>query len=157
MEIGLKLPQFGSGTTPDLMLRWAQFAETAGFHFILTGDHIALTPEVLRGYPPPYYEPFTTMAWLAAKTQRIRLGFTVVVVPYRHPALLAHLTSTLDQLSEAVARRNELGLDDKIELEASGGVDLDTICAIAKTGVDRISVGALTHSAVALDISLDRI
>ena len=100
MQFGLKLPQFGPGTEPDLMLRWAQFAETAGFHFILTGDHIALTPEVLRGYPPPYYEPFTTMAWLAAKTQRIRLGFTVVVVPYRHPALLAHLTSTLDQLSE---------------------------------------------------------
>ncbi|MCH8115068.1 MAG: TIGR03619 family F420-dependent LLM class oxidoreductase [Chloroflexi bacterium] len=100
MQIGLKLPQFGPGTDPDLMLRWAQFAEAVGFHFILTGDHIALTPDVLRDYPAPYYEPFTTMAWLAGKTQRIKLGFTVIVVPYRHPALLAHLTSTLDQLSD---------------------------------------------------------
>jgi nicotinate-nucleotide pyrophosphorylase (carboxylating) len=40
-------------------------------------------------------------------------------------------------------------------LEASGGVNLDTVRAIAETGVDLISVGALTHSAPALDISLD--
>ena len=40
-------------------------------------------------------------------------------------------------------------------LEASGGITLDTIRAIAETGVDLISVGALTHSAPALDISLD--
>jgi nicotinate-nucleotide pyrophosphorylase (carboxylating) len=40
-------------------------------------------------------------------------------------------------------------------LEASGGVNLATVRAIAETGVDLISVGALTHSAAALDISLD--
>ena len=39
--------------------------------------------------------------------------------------------------------------------EASGGVTLETVRAIAETGVDRISVGALTHSAPALDIALD--
>jgi nicotinate-nucleotide pyrophosphorylase len=43
----------------------------------------------------------------------------------------------------------------KIATEASGGVNLSTISAIAKTGVDFISIGALTHSAKALDISLD--
>lgn len=40
-------------------------------------------------------------------------------------------------------------------VEASGGVNLDTVRAIAETGVDVISVGALTHSAKALDIGLD--
>jgi len=40
-------------------------------------------------------------------------------------------------------------------LEASGGINLATVRAIAETGVDVISVGALTHSAPALDISLD--
>jgi nicotinate-nucleotide pyrophosphorylase (carboxylating) len=40
-------------------------------------------------------------------------------------------------------------------LEASGGVNLQTVRAIAETGVDRISIGALTHSAKALDIALD--
>jgi nicotinate-nucleotide pyrophosphorylase (carboxylating) len=43
----------------------------------------------------------------------------------------------------------------KAVLEASGGVTLETVRAIAATGVDLISVGALTHSAPALDISLD--
>jgi nicotinate-nucleotide pyrophosphorylase (carboxylating) len=42
----------------------------------------------------------------------------------------------------------------RAELEASGGVSLDTVRAIAETGVDYISVGALTHSAPALDLSL---
>jgi nicotinate-nucleotide pyrophosphorylase (carboxylating) len=42
----------------------------------------------------------------------------------------------------------------RAELDASGGVNLDTVRAIAETGVDFISVGALTHSAPALDVSL---
>lgn len=58
-----------------------------------------------------------------------------------------------DMLTQAIAIRNEHA--PAIELEASGGVSLDTIGDIAKTGVDRISVGALTHSAPSLDIGLD--
>jgi nicotinate-nucleotide pyrophosphorylase (carboxylating) len=54
-----------------------------------------------------------------------------------------------DELREAVALTGE-----RAELEASGGVSLETVRAIAETGVDFISVGALTHSAPALDISL---
>ncbi|MBI5864957.1 MAG: carboxylating nicotinate-nucleotide diphosphorylase [Planctomycetes bacterium] len=59
------------------------------------------------------------------------------------------------QLREAVQLRDALGLRGKIELESSGGVSLETIGEIAATGVDRISVGALTHSATGLDIALD--
>ena len=57
------------------------------------------------------------------------------------------------ELREAVARR-DAGFP-HVELEASGGIDLQTVRAVALTGVDRISVGALTHSAVCLDIGLD--
>ncbi|MBV8880772.1 MAG: carboxylating nicotinate-nucleotide diphosphorylase [Planctomycetaceae bacterium] len=46
-------------------------------------------------------------------------------------------------------------LNPKLEIEASGGVTLKTVKAIARTGVDRVSVGALTHSAPAVDISLE--
>jgi len=60
---------------------------------------------------------------------------------------------TLEQLCEAVARRN--ACDPTVELEASGGVHLGTVRQIARSGVDRISIGALTHSAVALDFGLD--
>jgi nicotinate-nucleotide pyrophosphorylase (carboxylating) len=81
---------------------------------------------------------------------------------------------TLDQLDSALRRRPDIVLVDNlgpgslreavrrrdrsapgVELEASGGVTLATIAELARTGVDRISVGALTHSAVALDIALD--
>jgi len=58
-----------------------------------------------------------------------------------------------DDLRAAVARRAELAPN--VELEASGGVNLETVRAIAESGVDRISVGNLTHSAKWLDIGLD--
>jgi len=45
----------------------------------------------------------------------------------------------------------------RVRLEASGGVELTTVRAIAETGVDVISVGALTHSAPVLDIGLDAV
>jgi nicotinate-nucleotide pyrophosphorylase (carboxylating) len=57
------------------------------------------------------------------------------------------------QVAEAVARRD--AADPRILLEASGGITLGRIRALAATGVDLISCGALTHSAPALDISLD--
>jgi nicotinate-nucleotide pyrophosphorylase (carboxylating) len=60
---------------------------------------------------------------------------------------------TPEQLRIAVSRRDAVSPGTK--LEASGGVNLSTVRAIAATGVDRISVGALTHSAPALDIGLD--
>jgi nicotinate-nucleotide pyrophosphorylase (carboxylating) len=59
----------------------------------------------------------------------------------------------IDELRSAVASRDAVAPG--IELEASGGVSLETIREIALTGVERISVGALTHSAAALDVALD--
>ena len=56
-------------------------------------------------------------------------------------------------LTEAVAHRDARGA--AVELEASGGIDLGTVRGVAETGVERISVGALTHSAVSLDFGLD--
>ncbi|MBL9032729.1 MAG: carboxylating nicotinate-nucleotide diphosphorylase [Phycisphaerae bacterium] len=60
---------------------------------------------------------------------------------------------TLDQLRHAVALRDASA--SRPELEASGGVTLDSVRAIAQTGVDRISAGTLTHGATWLDIALD--
>ena len=58
----------------------------------------------------------------------------------------------LAELREAVGMRDERH---RVRFEASGGVNLETVADIAETGVDFISVGALTHSAPALDIGLD--
>ncbi len=59
----------------------------------------------------------------------------------------------LEKLKEAVSLRNEI--NPQVQLEASGGVTIDTIAAIARTGVERISCGALTHQATWLDLGLD--
>ncbi|HRK30425.1 MAG TPA: carboxylating nicotinate-nucleotide diphosphorylase [Tepidisphaeraceae bacterium] len=59
------------------------------------------------------------------------------------------------RMTMAVQARDLAGKKGKLQLEASGGVTLDTVRAIAETGVERISVGAITHSATALDIGLD--
>lgn len=56
---------------------------------------------------------------------------------------------TTDQLREAVQKTNG-----RVSLEASGGITLETVREIAETGVDRISIGGLTHSVTALDISM---
>lgn len=58
-----------------------------------------------------------------------------------------------DMLRQAVAMRQEQGSN--VLLEASGGVNLQSVAAIARSGVDRISVGALTHSVAGLDVGLD--
>jgi nicotinate-nucleotide pyrophosphorylase (carboxylating) len=58
-------------------------------------------------------------------------------------------------MEQAVAFRNAAGKKGSLQLEASGGVTLDTVRQIALTGIERIAVGALTHSAIALDVGLD--
>jgi nicotinate-nucleotide pyrophosphorylase (carboxylating) len=61
----------------------------------------------------------------------------------------------LDNMSPDECRQAVELVQGRAKLEASGGVSLDTVRALALAGVDYISVGALTHSARALDISLD--
>ena len=59
----------------------------------------------------------------------------------------------LDQLRSAVSKRDQI--DSHVGLEASGGINLNTVKAIAETGVDFLSIGALTHSVRAIDFGLD--
>jgi nicotinate-nucleotide pyrophosphorylase (carboxylating) len=60
----------------------------------------------------------------------------------------------LDNMTPDQMRAIAADVAGRAELEASGGIDLDTVRAAADTGVDFVSVGALTHSAPALDLSL---
>ena len=92
---------------------------------------------------------------LAAAPEGMKVEVEVATLDELDEALEAGTTSvlldnmTLDEMRTAVERAKG-----RAETEASGGVNLDTVRAIAETGVDWISVGALTHSAPALDLSL---
>ncbi|MBQ0904753.1 LLM class flavin-dependent oxidoreductase [Micromonospora sp. U21] len=99
MQIGVNVPNFAPGTDPEMLRRWAQTVEGLGFDLLMVSDHIAVTPDVAEQYPAPFYEPFTTLSWLAALTRRVRLGTTVLIVPYRHPLLTARMAANLNRLS----------------------------------------------------------
>lgn len=77
----------------------------------------------------------------------------IVSVPGIDVILLDNFS--LIDMRKAVVRRNELGLLGKLQLEASGGVTLAQSGEIAATGVERISIGSITHSVRAMDLALD--
>ena len=99
MRLGVNVPNFGPGTEPGVLRCWAQTVEGLGFDLLMISDHVAVTPDVAEQYPTPFYEPFTTLAWLAGITGRVRLGTTVLIVPYRHPLLIARMAANLNDLS----------------------------------------------------------
>ena len=96
MQVGVNILNFGPGSSPDALLRWAQVSEALGVHSIMISDHVAITPSVATRYPEPYWDVFASLSWLAGQTRRLQLGTTVVVLPYRHPVLTARLVSNID-------------------------------------------------------------
>jgi alkanesulfonate monooxygenase SsuD/methylene tetrahydromethanopterin reductase-like flavin-dependent oxidoreductase (luciferase family) len=99
VEIGVNVPNFGPGTRPGVLRSWARTVEGLGFDLLMVSDHVVVTPDVAQQYPAPFYEPFTTLSWLAGITERVRLGTTTLIVPYRHPLLVARMAANLNQLS----------------------------------------------------------
>ncbi|MBF8266718.1 MAG: family F420-dependent class oxidoreductase [Dehalococcoidia bacterium] len=99
MQFGVNLLNFGPGVSPSGLLRWTLIAESLGYHFAMISDHLAVTKEVSKRYPEPYYDAFATLPWLAGQTKNIKLGTTVIVVPYRHPVLMARLGANIDNVS----------------------------------------------------------
>ena len=99
MKIGVNLINFGPGAHPQALKSWAQLAEGLGYHLIMTSDHIAVTPDVKTRYPAPFYEPISTLGWLAGITQRIEIGTTVLILPYRSVLETARACANIDQLS----------------------------------------------------------
>ena len=72
--MGVNVPNFGPGTEPGVLRRWAQTVEGLGFDLLMISDHIAVTADVAEQYPAPFYEPFTTLAWLAGSPAGSGLG-----------------------------------------------------------------------------------
>lgn len=122
---------------------------------LIKDNHLAFLDENHRGIP----EVLAT----ARKFSEQRGGVVVEIEVDTLEQLAAALPASPDIvlldnmdptiLREAVAMRDETNAS--VLLEASGGVNLQTVRAIAETGVDRISIGALTHSAPTLDIAFD--
>lgn len=98
MELHLAIPNYGRGSSSESILEIALEAEELGFDGIGTTDHL-LVP---KGQPERYeriFEAMTVLAYVAARTRRVKLITTVIVVLMRNPFALAKQAATIDQLS----------------------------------------------------------
>jgi len=114
LRYGVALPNYGPLATPGTLVRLARRAEALGIDSVWVSDHIVAPATVRSIYPydrrrdpkpgdmgviERFFEPVTTLAFLAGATSRIRLGVSAYVVPYRPPVLGAKQLATLDALS----------------------------------------------------------
>ena len=99
MKLGVNLINFGPGADPDRLEGWVKLTEGLGFHALMTSDHVTVTEDVHERYPAPFYEPLTTLGWLAAMTSKVVIGTTVSILPYRSPLETARAFANIDQLS----------------------------------------------------------
>jgi nicotinate-nucleotide pyrophosphorylase (carboxylating) len=97
----------------------------------------------------------TAVARLRARAPGVKIEVETETLAQVDEALAARADIImLDNMPVAMMREAVARIGGRARTEASGNVRLDTVRAIAETGVDAISIGALTHSVVALDISL---
>ena len=103
LKFGLFGVHRGKMAEPEALGRRARLAEAAGFESVWVGDHISLPmgEATVPAYPPeqPRLEALTALSYLAGITNRVRLGVGVIVMPQRHPLLLAKQLTTVDVLS----------------------------------------------------------
>ena len=100
MRYGFALPNHWGVEDPADLLALAGQAEQAGFASVWVSHHVLNAGYVgERLGLKPYWDALTLLAWIAARTARIRLGTSVLVLPYLHPVPLAKQLATLDVLS----------------------------------------------------------
>ncbi|GAA1861076.1 TIGR03619 family F420-dependent LLM class oxidoreductase [Asanoa iriomotensis] len=110
MELGLALPTAGPQTSPETIVKVAKEAERLGFHALWTFERllrpvhevVPLTggePTMMPEFYGSVYEPLETLSYVAAVTERIKLGAAVLVAPLHVPVMLARRLATLDQFS----------------------------------------------------------
>src|SRR5919108_2445845 len=108
MQIGISLQNNWGVEDVQSLVQLARKAEEWGFASVWVHDHVFNAAHVFRRIgKKPYYEPLTLLSYVAACTQRVRLGTSVLVLPYHNPLRLAKTAATLDVLSGggAVPRR----------------------------------------------------
>lgn len=103
MQFGIRNPSFlfpkGEARIFDNLKRKAQWAEAHGFVWFDIMDHMIQIAPGAGEADDPFMESWTTLAMLAAVTEKIRLGTMITSVSYRKPALLAKMSATVDIIS----------------------------------------------------------
>jgi len=112
LEIGVRLPNSGPLADATSILRSAEIAEELGYDSVWVHDHIVWGTEQHKGHLssgsaealksaqlPNFYESLTTLATIAGRTNRVKLGVAVIILPLRNPVVFAKQSSVIDVLS----------------------------------------------------------
>jgi len=103
MRIGLQLPYFNYPDVPGTVARITKTAEEGGFYSMWMMDHFFQLGDSTGPVEDPMLEAYTTLGYIAALTEKMKLGVLVTGVIFREPGLLAKIITTLDVLSNGRA------------------------------------------------------
>ena len=111
MKFGVFLPVSGRAASRKTLMQAAQHAEALGYDSVWAADRLVMPWKIETTYPyskeatfivppdRPFFDTLTCLAFLAGCTEKIELGMSVMVLPYRHPLHWAKIATTIDQLS----------------------------------------------------------
>ena len=111
MKFGVFLPVSGRAASRKTLMQAAQQAEALGYDSVWAADRLVMPWKIETTYPyskestfivppdRPFFDTLTCLAFLAGCTERIELGMSVMVLPYRHPLHWARIATTIDQLA----------------------------------------------------------
>jgi probable F420-dependent oxidoreductase len=99
LKVGAVLPTYRRLATVENIRRAAQLAESLGFDSVWVTDHVVVPAPSVESFGATFYEAVTVMSFLAGITSRVQIGAAILIVPYRHPLVLAKMLATADRLS----------------------------------------------------------
>ena len=99
MNFGVWIPNCRNLATPDIIRTTAVRAEQLGYDSVWVSDHVVVPRENIKNFGESIFDPLVTLGVVAGATQRVRLGTTVLIVPYRNAVVTAKMVSSLDALS----------------------------------------------------------
>jgi probable F420-dependent oxidoreductase len=99
MKYAIAIRNMGPQSTRETVRACANVAEQLGFDAVFVSDHLCIPPDDTEGSGGRYLDVLATLAFLAGATERIRLGVSVLVLPYRPAVLTAKQVATIQELS----------------------------------------------------------
>jgi len=99
MKFGVWIPNCRHLATPDIIRGAAVRAEQLGYDSVWVSDHVVVPHANIANFGETVFDPLVTLGVLAGATSRVRLGTTVLIVPYRNAVVTAKMISSLDALS----------------------------------------------------------
>jgi probable F420-dependent oxidoreductase len=100
VKVGVVLPTYRRLATVENIRRAAELSESLGFDSVWVTDHVVVPSPSIEAFGPDFYEAVTVMSYVAGITRRVQIGAAILIVPYRHPLVLAKMLATADQLSD---------------------------------------------------------